>query len=242
MSRHQLVHVVFRYPYARPESFTAPTVTSAHSRLADQVWQRLSETETSPTDILAELEHDQVTFDWEQLAAVMHVPLDAVFEAASELFRRHMGRPLRLAEEEEEEEGVGMRSVESLGREEEEEGLGSPAVEMSTRTPEEKEEAGEEEEEEEENGDGAVLRMSLAQAMRERHVENEEGSEKAADAPQPQPQPQSQPQSQSSSFSDLSDTSLTSSAMQDALLSEAMNGSTMMGSILGSRMFPWGKR
>ncbi|KAJ2777519.1 hypothetical protein GGI15_004475 [Coemansia interrupta] len=230
MSRHQLVHVVFRYPFGRPATFIPPSVTSAHTRLADQVWQRLVETETSPSDILAELEHDQVTFDWEQLASVLHVPLDAVFEAASELFRRHMGRPLRLVEQEQEqeqedeEEGVGMRSVESVGRRSE---VVSPAVGMSIRTPEE-----EEEEEEGEGGVAAELRMSLAQAMGERHVEKDDaGAEKAAaDA------------SSSSSFSDLSDTSLTSSAMQDALLAEAMNGSTMMGSILGSRMFPWGKR
>ncbi|KAJ2398249.1 hypothetical protein GGI05_000198, partial [Coemansia sp. RSA 2603] len=67
MSRHQIVHVVFRYPFERPSNFAAPQVTSAYSQLADQVWQRLTELSPTPTDILAELEQDQVTFDWEQL-------------------------------------------------------------------------------------------------------------------------------------------------------------------------------
>ncbi|KAJ2393921.1 hypothetical protein GGI05_002268, partial [Coemansia sp. RSA 2603] len=101
---------------------------------------------------------------------------------------------------------------------------GSPAVELSTRTPEEGSR-------EQETG----LRQSLAVAMEGQMGGVGERRVAAAAAASVSEG------SAGSSFSDLSDTSLTSSAMQDALLAEAMNGSTL-GSILGSRMFPWGRR
>ncbi|KAI7826637.1 hypothetical protein BX661DRAFT_198676 [Kickxella alabastrina] len=207
--------------------------------LEEQVWRSLCTLPgfDQPCDILGELEHDQVTFDWELLADTLNVPLKDVFEAASNLFREHMGRPLTLMdegsfqintarraarEEERNSKSVGsgdfrqadMRSVESVGRTDEEEGSGpgSPVVELHTITPDGYEAT--------EDDEGGSMRQSMiAEAMASRGTSA----------------------SSSSSFSDLSEGSLTESAMQDALISEAMNGSTAM-SMLGSRMFPWSRK
>ncbi|KAJ1823204.1 hypothetical protein LPJ56_000139 [Coemansia sp. RSA 2599] len=305
----QPVHVILRFPFKRPDNFVEPKVTSdIEYSLEERVWRFLCSLPgpDQPRDILAELEQDQVTFDWELLAETLQIPLAQVFEAASELFQKHMGRPLELLEDSvglqphyvrpdiagrsdttgsavpqvagsvmagdrEAAEGVvvrssvlsdgegaeapgssdfertGLRSVESLGRSE---GVASPAVELSTVTPRdevsERSLMGRGE-------DADEMRQSLiAEAMADRVVRRATGPRGPLDTIEEMPataherprpgQPAAASSSRSSSFSDLSNNSLTESAMQDALLSEAMNGSTVMSSILGSRMFPWTKK
>ncbi|KAJ1894294.1 hypothetical protein LPJ66_005275 [Kickxella alabastrina] len=253
------VRVIFRLPFKRPANFHPPTLQPPPAlSLEEQVWRSLCTLPgfDQPCDILGELEHDQVTFDWELLADTLNVPLKDVFEAASNLFREHMGRPLTLMDEgsfqintarraareeeekmeepeeapEESSKSVGsgdfrqadMRSVESVGRTDEEEGSapGSPVVELHTTTPD-----GYEATEEDEGG--SMRQSMIAEAMASRVHAGAGRRETSA--------------SSSSSFSDLSEGSLTESAMQDALISEAMNGSTAM-SMLGSRMFPWSRK
>ncbi|KAJ1642580.1 hypothetical protein LPJ64_005586 [Coemansia asiatica] len=256
------VHVILRFPFPRPPNLVQPNInTSTTYSLEEKVWRFLQSLPgpDEPWDILAELEHDQVTFDWELLAETLGVPLSQVFEAASRLFLKHMGRPLTLVEDyyvqrevisiagpnvvrsmglndSEEEEAVGgferteLRSVESLGRSEE--SAGSPAVELSTVTPRD----------EQLEEDSLERQSMIAEAMAD-HVEQQQQQQQQQRAPErPQAEQQSALSSKSSSFSDLSNNSLSESAMQDAMLAEAMNGSTVMSSILGSRMFPWTKR
>ncbi|KAJ2717003.1 hypothetical protein H4R19_000258 [Coemansia spiralis] len=337
----QAVRVVFRFPFRRPEGFREPAVTDTGPRtVEEQVWRCLLSLPGSdgPQAILAELEQDQVTFDWELLAETLQVPLSAVFEAASSLFAKHMGRPLAMAEESiqlthqqgtahapgqaritasspstevppaapasrgsthrgdsETDEAsqsrdspadsvalgrAGLRSVESLGLTSHDEPQ-SPAVELSSITPR----AGSSSELAEDsashsrhpmepqlehqlhnsgpavvaaddNGGGVTvaaaapfdMRQSmLADAMGSRMLPDRrslEGASATAAAPttvEPPLDAKKPPPSTSSSFSDLSNSSLTESAMQDALISEAMNASTM-SSLLGSRVFPWAKK
>ncbi|KAJ2792048.1 hypothetical protein H4R20_006792, partial [Coemansia guatemalensis] len=96
------VRVIFRFPFKRPEGFRAPEVLAADEwTVEERVWRCLLSLPgpDRPQDILAELEQEQVTFDWELLAQTLEVPLGEVFEAASALFERHMGRPLVQIEE-----------------------------------------------------------------------------------------------------------------------------------------------
>ncbi|KAJ2723180.1 hypothetical protein GGI07_002815 [Coemansia sp. Benny D115] len=284
------VHIVLKFPFKRPENFQPPLiVTNPPISLDEQVWRCLCSlpgSDDRPQDILAELEMDQVTFDWELLADTLQVSMAQVFEAAQVLFEKHMGRPLRLVEDSstgfqipnrrsiqiprqsieqqstELENNVatvdGMKSVESLGREEEDDEPGSsPVVALSTVTPPERNEDVDESRQSFGDSqyadrlvDGArnmsldedtpdYLRQSLiAEAMASR-VHQQPFNQQQQNVPTKVSL--SNISSKSSSFSDLSNTSLTESAMQDALLSEAMNGSTAM-SMLGSRMFPWSKK
>ncbi|KAJ2791225.1 hypothetical protein H4R21_006357, partial [Coemansia helicoidea] len=280
------------------------------------------------------LEQDQVTFDWELLADTLGVPLSEVFEAASSLFEKHIGRPLAMAEEslssarqpgtlgptsgaasssgagsgpEEtddpgEPEGLaenlagsldspagsadlgraGLRSVESLGMMAPDEPQ-SPAVELSSATPRagnsgEQIDAGSSHERRpvepllasrvrisgQQRGDPAdsgaaaaaaaaaahldMRQSMLADAMGSRMLPGRQPAPAATaattavtTAAEPRGATKPRPPSSSSSFSDLSNSSLTESAMQDALISEAMNASTM-SSLLGSRVFPWSKK
>ncbi|KAJ2735952.1 hypothetical protein H4R23_002109 [Coemansia sp. Cherry 401B] len=327
MERH--VRVIFRFPFKRPADFQAPEIRPAEApSIEEQVWRCLLSLPgpDQPQDILAELEHDQVTFDWELLATTLHVPLTEVFEAASSLFQQHMGRPLTLdsesiqfsavppplpraspdtgsrwtgdAEASVAKEGyhrdshvmsegsarsssssrsldnpassrdferTGMKSVESLG-----DGLAasaeprSPAVELSIATPRD----GGSQHEQQQNESPALppqrsieprltrrLRSSGQQrahadsddVMRQSLLADAIGSQLLPAARRPVPPPPEtanarRASSGSSSFSDLSNTSLTESAMQDALISEAMGSSTNMPSLLASRMFPWSRR
>ncbi|KAJ2604151.1 hypothetical protein H4R99_001982 [Coemansia sp. RSA 1722] len=289
------VHVIFRYPFKRPASFVEPTVTSSITyTLEEKVWRflRALPGPDQPGDILAELEQDQVTFDWELLATTLQEPLARVFEAASNLFNRHMGRPLVLLADNSSSLGgaglqtnyvraavvgsseltdgegaeaagsrdferAGLRSVESLGRSQE---SGSPVVGLSMVTPRDEKTEGslllaEQSPDGVEEDDG--MRQSLiAEAMAERvqqHVVGvrsgaplttiRESPATATATATATERPEAGSSSRSSSFSDLSsNNSLTESAMQDAMLAETMNGSTVMSSILGSRMFPWTKR
>ncbi|KAJ2449512.1 hypothetical protein EV183_004856 [Coemansia sp. RSA 2336] len=278
------VRLILRFPYKRPEDFVQPQVQPADPfSVEEQVWRCLLSLPgpDQPQDILAELEQDQVTFDWELLAETLKVPLAEVFEAASSLFYKHMGRPLELGEQgiqltpapplaveqllentdesssssnarlrqaaqmtesiivkEPAEYGsdnasshstdhpansrefTGLRSVESLGNGEQAEAPGSPAVELSTATPT--------------NNHGS-------QQLDSQSVELEQPTELLAQDHSNHKQ-ERRVSSSSSSFSDLSNSSLTESAMQDALISEGMNASTAMSSLLGSRMFPWSKK
>ncbi|KAJ1856335.1 hypothetical protein GGH12_001912 [Coemansia sp. RSA 1822] len=305
------VRVIFRYPYTRPTDFSPPHIHTAHVQLKEQVWRCLLSLPgpDSPHDILAELEHDKVTFDWELLAETLRVPLHDVFDAASSLFREHMGRPLAIDESiqfmpntgdvasrlhtesthsvapvapsnagmdsarhtsahtsglkapgsaapqmddgashgssesgqmdslarSRDFERTEMRSVESVG-----DALtpGSPAVELRIATPTS-------------TSQTEPMRRSvepqLTHRVRTRHIDMRQSMADAMGS-QMLPQTRSVPQepvqrpiSSSSSFSDLSNSSLTESAMQDALISEAMGTSTAM-SLLGSRMFPWSKK
>ncbi|KAJ2850839.1 hypothetical protein IWW36_001563 [Coemansia brasiliensis] len=96
------VRLIFRFPYKRPEGFTQPQIQPADPfSVEEQVWRCLLSLPgpDQPQDILAELEQDQVTFDWELLAETLKVPLGKVFEAASSLFHKHMGRPLELGDQ-----------------------------------------------------------------------------------------------------------------------------------------------
>ncbi|KAJ2078850.1 hypothetical protein H4R24_004185 [Coemansia sp. RSA 988] len=96
------VRVIFRFPFKRPEGFQAPEILAAEEwTVEERVWRCLLSLPgpDKPQDILAELEQEQVTFDWELLAQTLDVPLGEVFEAASALFERHMGRPLVQIEE-----------------------------------------------------------------------------------------------------------------------------------------------
>ncbi|KAJ1869307.1 hypothetical protein LPJ55_005447 [Coemansia sp. RSA 990] len=96
------VRLILRFPYKRPEDFVQPQVQPADPfSVEEQVWRCLLSLPgpDRPQDILAELEQDQVTFDWELLAETLKVPLAEVFEAASSLFYKHMGRPLELGEQ-----------------------------------------------------------------------------------------------------------------------------------------------
>ncbi|KAJ1762800.1 hypothetical protein LPJ69_002669 [Coemansia sp. RSA 1752] len=293
------VRVIFRYPFVRPTNFTPPNILNARVQLKEQVWRCLLSLPGPdlPHDILAELEHDKVTFDWELLAETLCVPLHDVFEAASSLFREHMGRELAIGESIQfmpnpEASGVhagstrsgtmdsaqhasastslkdpglvdtsvgnahdscsssegqmdsiarsrdfertGLRSVESVG-----DTLGSPAVELRTSTPTSTSQVASE-----------PVRRSVEPQLTNRVRTRQDMRQSMADAmgSQMMSQPRSvppdttqRPASSSSSFSDLSNSSLTESAMQDALISEAMAGSTAM-SLLGSRMFPWSKK
>ncbi|KAJ2901977.1 hypothetical protein GGI21_004616, partial [Coemansia aciculifera] len=96
------VHVIFRFPFKRPSDFQGPRLLPAEPwTLEEQVWRCLISLPGAdqPQDILAELEQDQVTFDWELLATTLQVPLTDVFVAASNLFQQHMGRPLALIDD-----------------------------------------------------------------------------------------------------------------------------------------------
>ncbi|KAJ1795667.1 hypothetical protein LPJ59_004215 [Coemansia sp. RSA 2399] len=97
------VHVIFRYPFKRPADFQPPQLkqTAEEWSLEEQVWRCLLSLPgpDRPQDILAELEQDEVTFDWELLASTLQVSLSQVFEAASNLFVQHLGRPLDIVEE-----------------------------------------------------------------------------------------------------------------------------------------------
>ncbi|KAI9501120.1 hypothetical protein BX070DRAFT_229433 [Coemansia spiralis] len=97
------VHIIFRYPFKRPDGFQPPRIKPAIEEwcLEEQVWRCLLALPgpDSPEDILAELEQDQVTFDWELLASTLQVSLDEVFQAASNLFAQHLGRSLNLVED-----------------------------------------------------------------------------------------------------------------------------------------------
>ncbi|KAJ1662002.1 hypothetical protein IW140_000807 [Coemansia sp. RSA 1813] len=97
------VHIIFRYPFKRPADFQPPQLkqTTEEWSLEEQVWRCLLSLPgpDRPQDILAELEQDEVTFDWELLASTLQVSLSQVFEAASNLFIQHLGRPLDIAEE-----------------------------------------------------------------------------------------------------------------------------------------------
>ncbi|KAJ1718111.1 hypothetical protein LPJ61_006846, partial [Coemansia biformis] len=87
-SSERPVRVIFRYPFKRQVGFRAPTVTEGEPRtVEEQVWRCLVSLPgpDSPLGILAELEQDQVTFDWELLADTLQVPLTEVFEAVSSL-------------------------------------------------------------------------------------------------------------------------------------------------------------
>ncbi|KAJ1878765.1 hypothetical protein LPJ57_003229 [Coemansia sp. RSA 486] len=282
------VHVIFRYPFKRPASFVEPTVTSSITyTLEEKVWRflRALPGPDQPGDILAELEQDQVTFDWELLATTLQEPLARVFEAASNLFNRHMGRPLVLladssslggaglqtnyvraavvgSSELTDGEGAevagsrdferaGLRSVESLGRSQE---SGSPVVGLSMVTPRDEKTEGSlllaEQSPDGVEEDDAMRQSLIAEAMAERVQQHVVGVRSGAplatirESPATATErPEAGSSSRSSSFSDLSsNNSLTESAMQDAMLAETMNGSTVMSSILGSRMFPWTKR
>ncbi|KAJ2499444.1 hypothetical protein GGH96_003509 [Coemansia sp. RSA 1972] len=299
------VRVIFRYPFARPTDFTPPNIRSARVQLKEQVWRCLLSLPgpDPPQDILAELEHDKVTFDWELLAETLRVPLTDVFEAASSLFREHMGRELAIGESiqfmpgpveamsvgraestrsgamdsaqrasantslkapgsttvqmddnarrsssassgqmdnlarSQDFERTEMRSVESVG----DVLPGSPAVELRTSTPTSTSQIASEPMQ-------RSVEPQLTNRVRTKHIDMRQSMADAM-ASQMLPQTRSVPQepvqrpisSSSSSFSDLSNSSLTESAMQDALISEAMAGSTAM-SLLGSRMFPWSKK
>ncbi|KAJ2742694.1 hypothetical protein GGI20_004292 [Coemansia sp. BCRC 34301] len=323
------VHVIFRFPFKRPsEEFQLPRLVPAEPwTLEEQVWRCLLSLPgpDQPHDILAELEQDQVTFDWELLASTLQVPLTDVFVAASNLFQQHLGRPLELVEdsmqmlgrhssrldhgskEQRYEEGggegvavcseqrgfvphhelkrdqsheslldapadardfeqTGLQSVESLGNGIARAGSSSPVVELNTATPDNEvhrsqvgadgahEQAGSQrlniqtepdlsdwrsrtsELGDEEDG----MRQSLlAEAMASRVHQHQQP---AHNPPPVSTRTGREPPTTSSSFSDLSNSSLTESAMQDALISEAMNASTAMSSLLGSRMFPWSKK
>ncbi|KAJ2485712.1 hypothetical protein IWW37_005865 [Coemansia sp. RSA 2050] len=309
------VHVIFRFPFNRPADFQPPQLAAASPpTLEEQVWRCLLSLPgpDRPQDILAELEQDQVTFDWELLATTLQVPLSEVFTAASNLFQHHIGRPLVLVEDsvpmlarhstEEpamdsqqrslvprhelegnqspsldapatgsfEQAGL-LQSVESLGNAVPRAGSSSPVVELDTATPERSQygdggqkrivdsdlsmrtapNLGARRSYAPEVGDEDFMRQSLiAEAMASRVHPNR----RATSEQQQQPPPAAltaaagstpanrKPASASSSFSDLSNSSLTESAMQDALISEAMNASTAMSSLLGSRMFPWSKK
>ncbi|KAI8326056.1 hypothetical protein GQ54DRAFT_132275 [Martensiomyces pterosporus] len=338
------VHVIFRYPYKRPQEFQPPQVKPFEEvSLEEQVWRWLLAVPgpDRPLDILAELEEDEVTFDWELLASTLHVPLADVFAAASTLFERHMGRRLTLVEDSslqvaeppvkpeepaKEQRGdtgasaeacqqpqpslpslpsspssssmdrpanasdferTGLQSVESLGSRHESDGPASPVVELSTTTPE----AGRSRDRIDEHATGAAdsdrsmktasilteklsrgkqstrsdtaamhqhahqwqplhdqaasqheldMRQSLIAEAMVSEVHHATASHPSSAAGPPGDEKRAA--SSSSSFSDLSNSSLTESAMQDALISEAMNGSTAMSSLLGSRMFPWAKK
>ncbi|KAJ2658823.1 hypothetical protein IWW48_003810 [Coemansia sp. RSA 1200] len=97
------VHIILRYPFKRPADFNPPQLAKAAEKwsLEEQVWRCLLSLPgpDRPQDILAELEQDEVTFDWELLATTLQVSLGQVFEAASNLFVQHLGRPLDIAEE-----------------------------------------------------------------------------------------------------------------------------------------------
>ncbi|KAJ2679228.1 hypothetical protein GGH99_005566, partial [Coemansia sp. RSA 1285] len=97
------VHIILRYPFKRPADFSPPQLTKTGKKwsLEEQVWRCLLSLPgpDRPQDILAELEQDEVTFDWELLATTLEVTLGQVFEAASNLFVQHLGRPLDIAEE-----------------------------------------------------------------------------------------------------------------------------------------------
>ncbi|KAJ1966347.1 hypothetical protein GGI12_000127 [Dipsacomyces acuminosporus] len=382
------VHVVFRFPFKRPQDFQPLQVKPFETTsLEEQVWRWLLAVPgpDRPLDILAELEEDEVTFDWELLATTLGVPLADVFAAASTLFERHMGRRLALVDDsnihmaesdtgqirsdvatgmkaaepvlvkpisssrpalpsvskpslplsspsspssspslpsskdrlasDKDFERTGLKSVESLGGQHLSDGPASPAVELSTVTPD-----GERSAEQMERHAAAIAAESdrsmqtasvlterlsrvrqsptgsgpavLQHTATQRHQISEDENERELDMRQSliaeamlsrvQQQTQAaadhtsstppalasttantaasaavddgntsandpannerRPASVSSSFSDLSNSSLTESAMQDALISEAMNASTAMSSLLGSRMFPWAKK
>ncbi|KAJ2886947.1 hypothetical protein H4R27_000270 [Coemansia aciculifera] len=324
------VHVIFRFPFKRPEGFQPPQLAPASPlTLEEQVWRCLISLPgpDRPQDILAELEQDQVTFDWELLASTLQVPLSDVFVAASNLFQQHIGRPLTLVEDsvqmlarysarsEEVAEDVVfsqqpslvprhelvrdqsqhssldapantrdfeqaglLQSVESLGNGVARAGSSSPVVELDTATPDDsyrsRYDAGDDGEQKSlrganvdsdlsmrtapnpviqhsytsEVGDEDGMRQSLiaeAMASRVHHPSRHGPREQRPQAPAAtagNTASNQKPASSSSSFSDLSNSSLTESAMQDALISEAMNASTAMSSLLGSRMFPWSKK
>ncbi|KAJ2830743.1 hypothetical protein FBU31_002436 [Coemansia sp. 'formosensis'] len=324
------VHVIFRFPFKRPTDFQPPKLAPASPlTLEEQVWRCLISLPgpDRPQDILAELEQDQVTFDWELLASTLQVPLSDVFVAASNLFQQHIGRPLTLVEDsvpmlarhsvlpssevaqdavysqqqrslvprheltrtqsqhssldapanaKDFEQAGLLQSVESLDNGVARAGSSSPVVELDTATPdnayrsrydagsEHRSLAGANVESDlsmrtapnpviprsftSELGDEDGMRQSLiAEAMASR-VHHPSRREASGQRPHPpvattgNAAPNGKPASTSSSFSDLSNSSLTESAMQDALISEAMNASTAMSSLLGSRMFPWSKK
>ncbi|KAJ2095752.1 hypothetical protein GGI09_004711 [Coemansia sp. S100] len=328
------VHVIFRFPFKRPEGFQPPQLAPASPlTLEEQVWRCLISLPgpDRPQDILAELEQDQVTFDWELLASTLQVPLSDVFVAASNLFQQHIGRPLTLVEDsvqmlarhsartgsEEVAEDAAysqqqkslvprhelagnqsqhssldepantrdfeqaglLQSVESLGNGVTRAGSSSPVVELDTATPDDRYRSRYDAEDDSgrkslpganvdsdlsmrtapnpviqhsytsEVGDDDGMRQSLiAEAMASRvhhpsrHGPREQQPHTPAAATAGNTAPKQKLASSSSSFSDLSNSSLTESAMQDALISEAMNASTAMSSLLGSRMFPWSKK
>ncbi|KAJ2007825.1 hypothetical protein GGI04_000429 [Coemansia thaxteri] len=361
------VHVIFRFPFKRPRDFQPPRIAPGEAwSLEEQVWRCLLSLPgpDQPHDILAELEQDQVTFDWELLASTLHVPLADVFEAASNLFQQHIGRPLTLVEDSMQfasrhdtrneldgdrvqsdggtavyttrqptnlpqhrrtpsqssldapadasdfERAGLLRSVDSMGDGASPDGSTSPVVELDTATPNNgrgsRQSGGGDEYEvspeynlgsdmsmrtapnptglpsyldsrqailaqprsasaPSEMDDDFGMRQSLiAEAMVSQvHYSSHRGrssgglqqpyrlgstdntaavATSAAAATVDNALPTAKPASSSSSFSDLSNSSLTESAMQDALISEAMNASTAMSSLLGSRMFPWSKK
>ncbi|KAJ2030306.1 hypothetical protein IWW57_001252 [Coemansia sp. S610] len=301
------VHVIFRFPFNRPADFRPPQlVPPPPPTLEEQVWRCLLSLPgpDRPHDILAELEQDQVTFDWELLATTLQVPLSEVFTAASNLFLYHIGRPLTLVEDsvpmlarhsiqepapssqqpslvprhelegdqspsldapatgDFEQAGL-LQSVESLGNAAVRAESSSPVVELDTATPDRSQYDSSQQKDvvesdlmtqtapnlgarhsyAPETGDEDFMRQSLiAEAMASRVHHN-----RRTTGEQPPPTTttgntaKGKAASASSSFSDLSNSSLTESAMQDALISEAMNASTAM-SLLGSRMFPWSKK
>ncbi|KAJ1729107.1 hypothetical protein LPJ72_005143 [Coemansia sp. Benny D160-2] len=153
------VHIILRYPFKRPAGFSPPQLAKTGRKwsLEEQVWRCLLSLPgpDRPQDILAELEQDEVTFDWELLATTLQVTLGQVFEAASNLFVQHLGRPLDIAEEsiqfarngadraeqlqlQMHLQGAGGLPVPSVAagmEEEEEEVLGSDAVYASSAPP-----------------------------------------------------------------------------------------------------------
>ncbi|KAJ2457944.1 hypothetical protein GGF42_002380 [Coemansia sp. RSA 2424] len=332
------VHVIFRFPFKRPDDFQPPRLAPAEPwTLEEQVWRCLISLPgpDQPHDILAELEQDQVTFDWELLASTLQVPLTDVFVAASNLFQQHIGRPLTLVEdsvqmlarysarldrgsevlaESREEDAAAcseqqsfvprhelvqsqsqqssldapanardfeqaglLQSVESLGNGVVRASSSSPVVELDTATPDDEGHRSRHDagggygqgspqklnvdsdlsirtapnpigwhSRASEHGDEANMRQSLiaeAMASRVHHPSSHrQPLQQPRAAATENTAPVREPPTTSSSFSDLSNSSLTESAMQDALISEAMNASTAMSSLLGSRMFPWSKK
>ncbi|ORX67531.1 hypothetical protein DL89DRAFT_294688 [Linderina pennispora] len=246
------VNIIFRFPFKRPEAFPQPTlVAPAPTPLDEQVWRYLlTAPQGRPLEILAEIEEDEVTFDWGLLAHDLNVPLHKVLAAAAMLFERHTGRSLKLEDSEvqmsaraaaeqasrspgtpdapeEPLADAGLRSVESLGTR-----TPSPAVGLSTRTPEEDRSIGQPEDHSMKTAPAASVRMRSVGGPADPNVAEVQLAE----------EPSEEKASSLGSFSDLSDSSITESALQDALISEALNASTGMSSMLRSRMFPWSKK
>ncbi|KAJ2674181.1 hypothetical protein GGH99_005995, partial [Coemansia sp. RSA 1285] len=143
------VHIILRYPFKRPAGFSPPQLAKTGKKwsLEEQVWRCLLSLPgpDRPQDILAELEQDEVTFDWELLATTLQVTLGQVFEAASNLFVQHLGRPLDIAEESIQFTRNGADRAEQLQLQIHLQGAGGLPVPSVA--------AGMEEEEEEEDGD-----------------------------------------------------------------------------------------